>query len=165
MQLGVNALQKIAKSLCSKAGLEGEKFCNHNLRASCATRMYQAGVDKQVIQKFTGHASEVVRKYKRTNEELLKSVNRTVSGHELSLPKKRPVYATVSKAPPDEPLCKTPSLENPIRPKHQHVAKANVCQYFKSQNCKDMCRVLHKIDEKLDEKKLREFKVSMKYEH
>lgn len=118
--------------------------------------MYQAGVDEQVIQQFTGHASEVVRKYKCTNEELLKSANRTVSGHELSVPKKRPVSATVSKPPPDELPCKTPSLENPIRPKHQHVAKASVCQYFQSQNCKDMCQVLHKIDEKLDEKKLKE---------
>ncbi len=163
-QLGVNSLQKIMKSLCNKAGLSGKKFCNHSLHASCATRMYQAGVDEQVIQQFTRHVSEVVRKYKKT-EALLKSANTTVSGHDFEIPRKRPISTTVSKPPPDEPECKRPSLETHVRPKSQHVAKANVCQYFALQGCKDMCKVLHMIDEKLDEQKLKKVKVSVKYEH
>ncbi len=126
--------------------------------------MYQAGVDEQVIQQFTGHASEVVRKYKRMSEDLLKSANKTVSGNDFALPAKRPVSATVSKAPTDEPLCKIVSLEQPIRPKYQQVAKPRVCQYFASQNCKGMCKVLHKIDEKLDKKKLKTVKFSVEYQ-
>ena len=130
--------------------------------------MYQAGVDEQVIQQFTGHASEVVRKYKKTSEDLLKSANKTVSGNDFALPAKRPVSATVSKAPndqsSDEPPCKTLSLEHPIRPKSQQVAKPKVCQYFASQNCKGMCKVLHQIDEKLDQKKLKSLKLKVEYQ-
>ncbi len=163
-QLGVNALQKIMKTLYSKAGLSGEKFCNHSLQATCTTRMYQAGVDEQVIKKFTGHASEVVRKYKTTSDDLLKLANKTVSGNDFELPKKRPVSATVSKAPEEELPCQIPSLEASVQPKHERVAKRSVCQYFASQNCKDMCKVLHKIDEKLDKKWLKKVKFSVKYE-
>ena len=38
----------------------------HSIRATTATQLYHAGVDEQLIQETTGHASLAVRGYKRT---------------------------------------------------------------------------------------------------
>ena len=55
--------------LCKSAGISGFKT-NHSLRATTATRLYQAGVDEQLIMERTGHHSiDGVRSYKRTNAE------------------------------------------------------------------------------------------------
>ncbi|CAG2243750.1 unnamed protein product [Mytilus edulis] len=59
--VGHNTLQKTVKRLCTAVGLEGKRT-NHSLRASTATRLYQAGVEEQLIC----HRSNAVRSYKRT---------------------------------------------------------------------------------------------------
>lgn len=47
--------------------IEGYKT-NHSLKATAATRLFQAGIDEQLIMEKTGHRSlEGVRSYKRTN--------------------------------------------------------------------------------------------------
>ena len=54
---------------CSAARIQGFRT-NHSLRATAATRLYQAGVDEQLIMETTGHRSlEGVRSYKRTSED------------------------------------------------------------------------------------------------
>ncbi|VDI01280.1 Hypothetical predicted protein [Mytilus galloprovincialis] len=63
--VGHNTLQKTVKRLCTAVGLEGKRT-NHSLRASAATRLYQAGVEEQLICETTGHRSSAVRSYKRT---------------------------------------------------------------------------------------------------
>ncbi|XP_076079050.1 zinc finger MYM-type protein 2-like [Mytilus galloprovincialis] len=63
--VGHNTLQKTVKRLCTAVGLEGKRT-NHSLRASTATRLYQAGVEEQLICETTGHRSNAVRSYKRT---------------------------------------------------------------------------------------------------
>ena len=45
-------------------------FTTHSLRATCAARLYHAGMDKQLITEITGHKSNAVRLYKRTNDDL-----------------------------------------------------------------------------------------------
>ena len=51
-------------TIAKKAGLEG-KYSNHMGKRTCATALYQAGVDEQEIMSRTGHRSEkAVRKYK-----------------------------------------------------------------------------------------------------
>ena len=63
---GHNKLSSTVKHLCSKAGITGYKT-NHSLRATAASRLYQAGVDEQLVMELTGHHSiEGVRSYKRT---------------------------------------------------------------------------------------------------
>jgi hypothetical protein len=58
--------------LCEQAGFKGH-FTNHSLRATAATRLYDAGVDEQLIAEKTGHRSSAVRSYKRTqNAQLVK---------------------------------------------------------------------------------------------
>ena len=64
--MGINALQSVVKDLCARGGLEGF-YTNHSLRATSATRMYNANVQEQVIQEVTGHRSLAVRGYKKTS--------------------------------------------------------------------------------------------------
>ncbi len=65
--MGVNSLKKIVSTLAKEAGLVGH-FTNHSLRAMAATRMYNGGVDEQVIKEITGHKSDSVRAYKHTSD-------------------------------------------------------------------------------------------------
>ena len=55
--------------VCSLAGIDGFKT-NHSLRVTAATRLFQAGVDEQLIMKRTGHRSiDGVRTYKRVSQQ------------------------------------------------------------------------------------------------
>ncbi len=65
--VGVNALKKIVSTLAKEAGLVGH-YSNHSLQASAATRMYQSGVDEQVIKEITGHKSDSVQSYNFKNQ-------------------------------------------------------------------------------------------------
>lgn len=66
--VGHNTLAKTVPRLCSTVGISGYKT-NHSLRATCATRLYNEGVDEQAIMERTGHRSlSGIRPYKRTNE-------------------------------------------------------------------------------------------------
>ena len=64
--LGQNTLSKIVQTLCQTSGIAGKKT-NHSLKATCATRLYQSGVEEQLIQEKLGNTSEAVRSYKRTS--------------------------------------------------------------------------------------------------
>ena len=67
--LGHHSLGKTVARLCKAAGITGFKT-NHSLRATAATRLYQSGVDEQVVVERTGHRSvEGVRSYKRTSDQ------------------------------------------------------------------------------------------------
>ena len=64
-----DARLRCLKNICSQAGIQGYKT-NHSIRTTAATRLYQAGVDKQVVMERTGHRSlEGVRSYKRTCDD------------------------------------------------------------------------------------------------
>ncbi|XP_062586115.1 uncharacterized protein LOC134247754 [Saccostrea cucullata] len=75
--IGVHQLQQVVGKLCKAAGFHGN-FTNHSLRATAATRLYQAGVDEQLIVEKTGHRSNAVRAYKRTSTEQMKEVSDVV---------------------------------------------------------------------------------------
>ena len=65
--LGHNTLSKTISRLCAAAGISGFKT-NHSLRASTATRLYDSGIDEQLVMEQTGHRSlPGVRSYKRTS--------------------------------------------------------------------------------------------------
>ncbi|KAK6174876.1 hypothetical protein SNE40_013441 [Patella caerulea] len=64
--VGRNTLANTVKRLCEAAGFKGF-FTNHSLRATCATRLFRSGVDEQLIAKTTGHRSNAIRAYKRSN--------------------------------------------------------------------------------------------------
>ena len=82
--IGHNILSNIVARLCQRAGIGGHRT-NHSLRATAATRLYQSGVDEQLIMEQTGHRSvQGVRSYKRTSTEQQKSVSDVLSGNTVS---------------------------------------------------------------------------------
>ena len=72
--LGVNKLNNLMRELCEKGGLIGN-FTNHSGKRTCATALYQAGIDEQEIMERTGHRSTAVRVYKTSNSEMQKNVS------------------------------------------------------------------------------------------
>jgi hypothetical protein len=68
---GKNTLNKTVKKLMEKAKIPG-KWTNHSLRSGCATTLHRHNVDEQVIKQITGHRSDAVRDYKRTDLSVLK---------------------------------------------------------------------------------------------
>lgn len=57
MALGHNTLKSTVKRMCDLAGFEGFRS-NHSLRASAATRLYDAKVDEQLICEKTGNIND-----------------------------------------------------------------------------------------------------------
>ena len=56
LHLNHKTLSEMVPQLCTKAGITGHKT-SHSLPATCATRLYQEGVDEQLIMENTGHRS------------------------------------------------------------------------------------------------------------
>ena len=74
----VNKIKSTVKEMCKMAGLDGN-LTYHSLRASCASRMYENNVPKQIIKETTGHRSECVHVYKRTSETLREATSKTLT--------------------------------------------------------------------------------------
>ncbi|CAC5403423.1 unnamed protein product [Mytilus coruscus] len=73
--LGVNKLNGLMREMCEKGGLVGN-FTNHSGKRTCATALYQAGIDEQQIMERTGHRStKGVRTYKIANANTQKRVS------------------------------------------------------------------------------------------
>ena len=67
--IGHNALQNTLSRNCKLAGLNGF-HTNYSFLATAATRLYNSGVDEQLVMETTGHMSlEGVKSYKRTSSE------------------------------------------------------------------------------------------------
>ena len=68
--MGHNTLANTVPGILKEAGIAGY-FTNHSLRATSATRLFDAGVDEQLIMARTGHCSSAgVRSYKRISKQL-----------------------------------------------------------------------------------------------
>jgi len=76
--VGKNTLSEIISRLCKAAGFSGF-FSNHSLRATAATRLFDADVDEQLIKIKTGHSSDAVRAYKRVSEQKLAGMTDVVA--------------------------------------------------------------------------------------
>ena len=57
--IGVNKLRNFVKDVTKEAGIDGY-FSNHSLHSTAATRLYQGGVEEQLITEITGHRSLAV---------------------------------------------------------------------------------------------------------
>ena len=102
--VGHNTLSKTVKRLCASAGISGFKT-NHSLRVTNATRLFQGGVDEQLIMARTGHRSvEGVRSYKRVSAEqrlaLSEVLNSATNGNKESLAPdvKKPCHETLKQS-------------------------------------------------------------------
>ena len=66
--LGHYSLGRTISCICKEADIGGYKT-NYSLRATAATRLYQSGVDEQLVMERTGHCSlEGVCSYKRISD-------------------------------------------------------------------------------------------------
>ena len=91
--LGHSSLSTTVARLCKSAGIDGFKT-NHSLRATATSRLYQSGVDEQLVMERTGHRSiEGVRSYKRTSDSQREALSDILNGP------KRPKSATNSSPP------------------------------------------------------------------
>ena len=99
--IGVNTLSTVVSRLCKMAGFSGY-FTNHSLRATAATRLFDADVDEQLIMAKTGHVSSAVRSYKRVNERQLQRVSDVVACKKPALSAKplESVKVELSSLPP-----------------------------------------------------------------
>ena len=84
--LGHTTLGKTVGRICKSAGITGYKT-NHSLHATTTTRLYQSGVDEQLVMERTGHRSlDGVRSYKRTSDcqrlALSDILNKEISSHQ-----------------------------------------------------------------------------------
>ena len=85
--VGHNPLGETVKRLCSRVGAIGH-FTNHSLRRTCATRLFQSGIDEQTIMSVTGHRSvDAVRVYKEASHEQKCEVSKVLA----NAPKKRKI--------------------------------------------------------------------------
>lgn len=69
--VGINKLKTFVSFMCKKAGIEGN-FTNHSGKRTCATMLFDAGIDEQEIMSRTGHRSEKgLRQYKRATPAVM----------------------------------------------------------------------------------------------
>lgn len=88
--IGHNLLSNTVKRICQKAGLQGY-FTNHSLRSTAATRLFEAGVDEQLIMLRTGHSTTAgVRSYKRVGETLKSVTSDVLNGKKMKLDSDEP---------------------------------------------------------------------------
>ena len=123
--IGRNTLSKVVAKLAEQAGLKG-KFSNHSLRATAASRLYNANVDEQLISEVTGHRSNAVRSYKRTSNDQLKSVSNILYGEVCDNKAKSGDthcdMKSVTKVENDgESVCKKPKIDVDVTSKSENI--------------------------------------------
>ena len=75
--VGRNTLASMVKKMCSQIGVTGKT--NHSLRATGATRLFEANVPEKLIQERTGHKSlDALRKYECTSVVQQKAVSSVI---------------------------------------------------------------------------------------
>ncbi len=77
--MGINSLHDTVKNMCKSAGFEGN-YTNHYLHSTSATRMYESGIEEQVISEITGHCSLCVRSYKCMSSSQKYQASQALSG-------------------------------------------------------------------------------------
>ena len=104
--IGHNTLDGTVARLCRQAQIQGFRT-NHSLRATAATRLFQASVDEQLIMERTGHRSlKGVRSYKRTSDNQREALSDILnSGAKKSKLSLCPQPATSSYTEPSTDIC------------------------------------------------------------
>ena len=77
--VGVNPLRNMMSKITELTGLSAH-YTNHSLRATSASRMFNAGVPEKIVAEVTGHKSlNALRQYERTTEVQFKAVGESIS--------------------------------------------------------------------------------------
>ncbi len=130
--------------MMKEAGVEG-RYTNHLLRATTATRMYEKGVDEQLIKEVTGHKSDVVRIYKHTSKTLMEKACKTVVEPNICALGETPKVTEFDIDQVD--LTKSEPREHvSYQSKTSKCHKAEFCHAKKSDKCGGLCQFLKKLD-------------------
>ena len=71
-------MAKYIQSMMEDAGI-ARHFRNHSTRKSTCTRLFQKGVDPQLIKEQTDHKSDAVMRYKKSNLDMKQRVSNMLS--------------------------------------------------------------------------------------
>ena len=112
---GRHALEKVIKALCKQGGFTGKRM-NHSCRATLATRLYDNGVDEQLICEKTGHRSIAVRSYKRTSNRQQRDLTSMIYGNNNA---KQPKVELVAKTEPSATVSKAPESKECVNSDHK----------------------------------------------
>lgn len=78
-RVGKNKLAgMVGKMMNNVSSTSTERYSNHSLRATAATRLYDAGYDNQAISSVTGHRTRAVEEYKRISFEKNINIQKTI---------------------------------------------------------------------------------------
>lgn len=79
----INSLKKSLPDFCCAVRIKKKKTA-HCLRITCASRLFQSGVDEKLIRKRTGHVSNALYKYEKASEGQAKHVGSIFSADQSS---------------------------------------------------------------------------------
>lgn len=83
--IGRNILARKLNEMFEAASLDCDCICNHSLRATGISRLYNKGVPEKLIMERSGHLSvEGIRSYERTSEAQRKQVSKVLSDSSAS---------------------------------------------------------------------------------
>ena len=71
--VGINTLNEILPDMCKAAGLSRKTA--HCLRVTCASTLFNAGVESKLIRDRTGHRSDALLKYEKAEEKVISHVS------------------------------------------------------------------------------------------
>lgn len=71
--VGINTLNSILPDMCKAAGVSRKTA--HCLRVTCASTLFNEGVDSKLIRDRTGHRSDALAKYQKPNEKTVNKVS------------------------------------------------------------------------------------------
>ena len=122
--IGRNKLSKAVADMCKECGIDGYKT-NHSLRATAATRLYESGIDEQLVMGRTGHRSiEGVRSYKRSTNKQKENVSDILSKKQC-----REIELAVKDGIACVPPCVPPATE---AQGPSYISKSGAAYYFSS---------------------------------
>ena len=74
----MNSIYKVIKTMLSDARIDGY-FTGHSLRRSGTTRLFQAGIDRNIVKEIMGHCSDAVDAYQVTSAEQKCNVSHVIA--------------------------------------------------------------------------------------
>ncbi len=160
--VGVNSLKKVVSDMMKDAGIEG-RFTNHSLRATTATRMYDKGIDEQLIKEVTGHKSDAVQIYKHTSETLMEKACKTVVQKEGS--EQAPKSSSADFDIDSVDLTKCEDTEKFVwKSSGGKCHKQEFCPSQNSGKCGGLCEFLKKLDQVKERKRdVKRLRLSLKF--
>ena len=83
--MGENSIGKVISNMMAEAGYEGF-FSGHCLRCTRGSRLFQAGVQHNLIKECTGHASDPVDAYQITSDKQCSTISKILPGNGPTAP-------------------------------------------------------------------------------